>query len=101
MLTKCDTLAIIIKRCEPLAQPAEHLTFNQGVRSSNLRWLTMTPNVKAFGVFLLQICRHCKIHPGTDLRCNRFRGCLFNRGRRFFLLQAGVLAVGRFPVPMH
>ena len=25
---------------EPLAQPVEHLTFNQGVRSSNLRWLT-------------------------------------------------------------
>ncbi len=26
---------------EPLAQLAEHLTFNQGVRSSNLRWLTI------------------------------------------------------------
>ena len=25
---------------DPLAQPAEHLTFNQGVRSSNLRWIT-------------------------------------------------------------
>ena len=25
---------------EPLAQLAEHLTFNQRVRSSNLRWLT-------------------------------------------------------------
>ena len=25
---------------DPLAQLAEHLTFNQGVRSSNLRWLT-------------------------------------------------------------
>ena len=24
----------------PLAQPVEHLTFNQGVRSSNLRWST-------------------------------------------------------------
>ena len=26
--------------CDPLAQSAEHLTFNQGVRSSNLRWVT-------------------------------------------------------------
>ena len=26
--------------CDPLAQLAEHLTFNQGVRSSNLRWIT-------------------------------------------------------------
>ena len=25
---------------DPLAQPVEHLTFNQGVRSSNLRWVT-------------------------------------------------------------
>ena len=25
---------------DPLAQAAEHLTFNQGVRSSNLRWVT-------------------------------------------------------------
>ena len=25
---------------EPLAQSAEHLPFKQGVRSSNLRWLT-------------------------------------------------------------
>ena len=27
---------------DPLAQLAEHLTFNQGVRSSNLRWVTKT-----------------------------------------------------------
>ena len=26
---------------DPLAQLAEHLTFNQGVRSSNLRWITI------------------------------------------------------------
>ena len=25
---------------DPLAQSVEHLTFNQGVRSSNLRWIT-------------------------------------------------------------
>ncbi len=28
------------KRYEPLAQLAEHLTFNQGVRGSNPRWFT-------------------------------------------------------------
>ena len=27
--------------CDSLAQLAEHLTFNQGVRGSNPRWLTM------------------------------------------------------------
>ena len=30
----------VIFMLEPLAQLAEHLTFNQRVRSSNLRWLT-------------------------------------------------------------
>ena len=29
------------KRDEPLAQLAEHLTFNQGVRGSNPRWFTI------------------------------------------------------------
>ena len=28
------------KEYDPLAQSVEHLTFNQGVRSSNLRWIT-------------------------------------------------------------
>ena len=28
------------KYYDPLAQSAEHLTLNQGVRSSNLRWVT-------------------------------------------------------------
>ena len=26
--------------CDPLAQSVEHLTFNQGVRGSNPRWIT-------------------------------------------------------------
>ena len=29
--------------CDPLAQAVEHLTFNQGVRSSSLRWVTNSP----------------------------------------------------------
>jgi hypothetical protein len=35
--SKNDTAS---KRLEPLAQMAEHLTFNQRVRGSNPRWLT-------------------------------------------------------------
>lgn len=39
-----DLCVIIIKLLkityEPLAQLAEHLTFNQGARGSNPRWLT-------------------------------------------------------------
>ena len=39
--------------CDPLAQLAEHLTFNQGVRSSNLRWITSKFPLKSpiFGYF--------------------------------------------------
>ncbi len=33
------------KLYDPLAQLAEHLTFNQGVRSSNLRWVTKTKSM--------------------------------------------------------
>ena len=35
------------KKHEPLAQLAEHLTFNQGARGSNPRWLT-TKNASQF-----------------------------------------------------
>ena len=38
---------------DPLAQSVEHLTFNQGVRSSNLRWITSKFPLKSpiFGYF--------------------------------------------------
>ncbi len=36
---------------DPLAQPVEHMTFNHGVRSSNLRWITKQPNTQVFGCF--------------------------------------------------
>ena len=39
-LTFREKWYIIDKLFDPLAQLAEHLTFNQGVRSSNLRWIT-------------------------------------------------------------
>ena len=37
----------------PLAQMAEHLTFNQGVRSSTLRWSTKNPECEKPSGFLL------------------------------------------------
>ena len=43
-MTKGKRLDIIFRRDnagqDPLAQLAEHLTFNQGVRGSNPRWFT-------------------------------------------------------------
>ena len=39
---------------DPLAQLAEHLTFNQGVRSSNLRWVT------------IRICYHSSVGRARD-----------------------------------
>ena len=41
---------------DPLAQSAEHLTFNQGVRSSNLRWVTIKHSSKegCFYFFVLK-----------------------------------------------
>ena len=32
---------LFLEKQDPLAQLAEHLTFNQGVRSSSLRWVTI------------------------------------------------------------
>ena len=59
LLTNLVLTAIISKRClnsiiqlhlfDPLAQPAEHLTFNQGVRSSNLRWIIFYGGVAHLG----------------------------------------------------
>ena len=46
------------KICDSLAQSVEHLTFNQGVRSSNLRWVT---NIKR---------RHNQVAKVED--CNSF-----------------------------
>ena len=42
MLTRINNNVIIfcVTKNDPLAQTVEHLTFNQGVRSSNLRWVT-------------------------------------------------------------
>ena len=44
-----SNLATPAKFYDPLAQSAEHLTFNQGVPSSNLGWVTI---FKACGVIL-------------------------------------------------
>ena len=41
-MTRINNNVIIfcVTKNDPLAQSVEHLTFNQGVRSSNLRWVT-------------------------------------------------------------
>ena len=41
---------------DPLAQMAEHMTFNHGVRSSTLRWVTNTNKSE-----LLRISRRVRI----------------------------------------
>ena len=38
------------KEYDPLAQSVEHLTFNQGVRSSNLRWITKIDRYRKMSV---------------------------------------------------
>ena len=50
---------------DPLAQSVEHLTFNQGVRSSNLRWITKREVLKSlcingFKAFFISISMHSK-----------------------------------------
>ena len=59
-LLRCAFLRIEGSSCfhrnDPLAQLAEHLTFNQGVRSSSLRWVTRKVLVKQ-GLFLFQKLR--------------------------------------------
>ena len=56
---------------DPLAQSVEHLTFNQGVRSSNLRWITKQTlgehSRLSLGCFSVL---YVKNEPVTD-NCNR------------------------------
>lgn len=55
-----DIIIHVPHKNDPLAQLAEHLTFNQGVRSSNLRWVTIVLETRtlsrAFGFFIF--CRY-------------------------------------------
>ena len=48
---------------DPLAQSVEHLTFNQGVRSSNLRWITKG----SLQGLLFSLCFYC---GGAVYGCN-------------------------------
>ena len=71
---------------DPLAQPVEHLTFNQGVRSSNLRWVTKKQypsclsgwNWKfvdySIGDLILWICLKSKPFDYLSLHFNIWRG---------------------------
>ena len=58
-MTIWQRCCIIFKCDEPLAQQAEHLTFNQGVRRSNRRWLT---NIGALEKRLNSPAFHAGIH---------------------------------------
>ena len=64
--------------CDPLAQLAEHLTFNQGVRSSNLRWITSkfplkSPILAVLGDFL------CPFPMNTFVRILRCFTLLYDK----------------------
>ncbi len=43
--------------CDPLAQMAERMTFNHGVRSSTLRWVTISGYIKITYAPLAQLDR--------------------------------------------
>ena len=47
----------VLNSDESLAQLAEHLTFNQGVRGSNPRWFTNKKSSLKKGAFLIGDCR--------------------------------------------
>ena len=62
LLTKkgrCDRISFVAswQRCEPLAQLAEHLTFNQRVRGSNPRWLTRRSPFLRVGILFFKTGR--------------------------------------------
>ena len=57
-LTERREIAIILKLYDSLAQLAEHLTFNQGVRGSNPRWITKNPHSLEWGFLLLSLTFH-------------------------------------------
>ena len=68
----------MLSRDEPLAQLAEHLTFNQGARGSNPRWLTkkipLTMRLEGFFVMSEKI--------SESYLSNRF---LTPQGRLYFI----------------
>lgn len=49
---------------EPLAQLAEHLTFNQGARGSNPRWLTRISRGERIRMFQIDFTPTKKIADG-------------------------------------
>lgn len=54
-IDKCDFCGIIFrheKEYDPLAQKVEHMTFNHGVRSSTLRWITIPQALRKKCFFL-------------------------------------------------
>ncbi len=57
----------LVSENDPLAQSVEHLTFNQGVRGSNPRWVT-NKNITPFGVmFLFFVLQKAGIRKGGSV----------------------------------
>ena len=91
--------------CDPLAQLAEHLTFNQGVRSSNLRWITSKFPLKSliFGYFRgffmpffnrYFFCGFYAILPYFTIKCIPKCIPLFENRGRFSVLTGLTPAIG-------
>ena len=64
--------------CDPLAQLAEHLTFNQGVRGSNLRWITSKFPLKSLFLAILGDFL-CPYSTGAFLRILRYFTLLYDK----------------------
>lgn len=65
---------------DPLAQMVEHLTFNQGVRSSSLRWVTSR---QCLHPVLNEVQCGAKLHT-TRARFRFKSGCLTKNSRKKF-----------------
>ena len=53
---------------DPLAQMVEHMTFNHGVRSSTLRWITINLGVAQLGARYLGVVEAAGSSPVTQTK---------------------------------
>ncbi len=87
----CFRIVLIYLNYEPLAQLAEHLTFNQGVRGSNPRWLTKTVNPNLSRLAMGSDLLFLQFEKGEKSRLKDKRGKIPNKGTlpRFFFAVSG------------
>ena len=74
-MKQCDILTPACESNDSLAQPVEHMTFNHGVRSSILRWVT-TKKAHRFGVLFCRAPKG-KINAKEKQRNLFGRDCVF------------------------